>query len=555
MNGQPTLTVTTGIGLDSNGRHISLATSLKLLGIDLYGVCLGCSATPTPVTGSTVTLSSTSDIDCKEQHPDINGDWYITIEWQETFDDKTNSSAQKDYQMLHTPWLRLQRTTTIQNNGEQLILGRVTLDANGNVNNLTSEGRRYAGTIVGGLQVQKHWVTPAPNVFLASTRAGGMQPLTIGSGLDITVPNATDEIHLERDDMTNFAKVLLGAEQIVARREDGTESVVIDTKADSITVSSGAVSPTSVMASTYIRQNALYMSGGVDWSSLSYNAYRNDDNTDWVFPDRTHPAVILEIDNNRGVSPRFSVWSTTKDHPTSGVERFAIDGNTGRITVSGTATFSDYIQAGGGGAGATSVIGYMGAAGIIASGGREGGDGVAGLFYGPVTVNGTLTKSGGGFKIDHPLDPANKYISHSFVESPDMKNIYDGVAVLDDNGEAVVELPVWVEALNTEFRYQLTCIGGYAPVYIAEKVHDNRFKIAGGEPEMEVSWQVTGIRQDAWANAHRIQVEEGKSPQEQGYYLHPELHGASREQHVFAARYPEIAALLTLPEQGAEVES
>ena len=59
------------------------------------------------------------------------------------------------------------------------------------------------------------------------------------------------EIHLERDDMTNFAKVLLGAEQIVARREDGTESVVIDTKADSITVSSGAVSPTSVMANKW----------------------------------------------------------------------------------------------------------------------------------------------------------------------------------------------------------------------------------------------------------------------------------------------------------------
>jgi hypothetical protein len=43
---------------------------------------------------------------------------------------------------------------------------------------------------------------------------------------------------------------------------------------------------------------------------------------------------------------------------------------------------------------------------------------------------------------------------------------------------------------------------------------------------------VTGIRQDAYANAHRIQVEEDKPPQEQGHYLHPELFGAPPEQAV-----------------------
>ena len=63
-------------------------------------------------------------------------------------------------------------------------------------------------------------------------------------------------------------------------------------------------------------------------------------------------------------------------------------------------------------------------------------NGLAALFEGNVRVTGTLTKRGGAFKIDHPLDPANKYLSHSFVESPDMKNVYDGVVVLDDKGEA-----------------------------------------------------------------------------------------------------------------------
>ena len=140
-------------------------------------------------------------------------------------------------------------------------------------------------------------------------------------------------------------------------------------------------------------------------------------------------------------------------------------------------------------------------------------------------VAGTLSKSAGSFMIDHPLDPANKYLSHSFVESPDMKNVYDGVVTLDTAGEATVEMPEWFGALNRDFRYQLTCIGGFAPVYIAEEIADNRFRIAGGTPEMKVSWQVTGIRQDAYANAHRIPVEEDKPEDERGKYAFPALFG------------------------------
>ena len=137
-----------------------------------------------------------------------------------------------------------------------------------------------------------------------------------------------------------------------------------------------------------------------------------------------------------------------------------------------------------------------------------------------------LTKPAGSFKIDHPLDPANKYLYHSFVESPDMKNIYDGVAELDQNGEAVVVLPEYFQALNRDFRYQLTTIGGFAPVYIAQEVENNQFKIAGGKPGIKVSWQVTGVRQDAFANAYRIQAEVDKAPEDRGHYLHPELFGA-----------------------------
>ena len=156
----------------------------------------------------------------------------------------------------------------------------------------------------------------------------------------------------------------------------------------------------------------------------------------------------------------------------------------------------------------------------------------AGYFSGNVAVTGTLSKGAGSFKIDHPLDPENKYLYHSFVESPDMKNVYDGVIVLDGGGEAVVQLPEWFEALNRDFRYQLTCVGGYAPVYVADEVHGNQFRIAGGKAGLKVSWQVTGIRHDKFADAHRIPVEEEKPANERGLYLHPVEHGQSPERSV-----------------------
>ncbi len=177
----------------------------------------------------------------------------------------------------------------------------------------------------------------------------------------------------------------------------------------------------------------------------------------------------------------------------------------------------------GGGAGVWGWAGSQDGWGVRGANSHPAGD--AGYFAGHVHVNGNLSKLGGSFKIDHPLDPANKYLSHSFVESPDMMNIYNGNVLLDEKGEAWVELADWFEALNQDFRYLLTPIGGWAPLYVAEKIQGNRFKIAGGEPGLEVSWQVTGIRHDVWAEQNRIPVEEDKPADEQGLYLYPKGYG------------------------------
>jgi hypothetical protein len=164
--------------------------------------------------------------------------------------------------------------------------------------------------------------------------------------------------------------------------------------------------------------------------------------------------------------------------------------------------------------------------------------GYSGYFAGRVNVVGVLSKGGGAFKIDHPLDPENKYLYHSFVESPDMMNVYNGNVITDDEGYATVELPDWFEALNRDFRYQLTVIGQFAQAIVSRKVEGNRFEIRTNVPDVEVSWQVTGIRKDPFAEKNRIPVEEDKPQDERGRYLHPDAWGQPAEKGLDHGRRP-----------------
>lgn len=134
------------------------------------------------------------------------------------------------------------------------------------------------------------------------------------------------------------------------------------------------------------------------------------------------------------------------------------------------------------------------------------------LTDGAFAIAGTLSKGGGTFTIDHPLDPENKLLQHSFVESPEMRNLYFGQVQLV-NGKAKVILPEWWTALNgtdkKEYNYQLTCIGGFAQLWISKEVENNEFEISGSA-DIKVSWQLSGIRHDKFAEANRVQVEVDK---------------------------------------------
>lgn len=155
----------------------------------------------------------------------------------------------------------------------------------------------------------------------------------------------------------------------------------------------------------------------------------------------------------------------------------------------------------------------------------ESATGWAGYFFGNVYVSGALYKGAGGTMIDNPLNPSKQYLAQASVESPDMKTIYDGIATTDAKGFAVVKLPVYFQALNKDYRYQLTSLSGLQQIAVAKEISHNRFTIQSEKPNSRVSWQVTGIRHDAYANAHRIQPVQEKAAADQGKYLQPGLYG------------------------------
>jgi len=156
----------------------------------------------------------------------------------------------------------------------------------------------------------------------------------------------------------------------------------------------------------------------------------------------------------------------------------------------------------------------------------------AGYFNGHVNITGDLIINGAAnattanagiksFLIDHPLDPENKTLRHFCAESNEALNVYSGNIVTDANGTATVRLPDYFQALNTDFRYQLTTIGQFASAIVSKKIEGNVFEIKTDKPNVEVSWQITGKRNDPFVKAINLPVEETKTAQNKGKYIYP----------------------------------
>ena len=163
------------------------------------------------------------------------------------------------------------------------------------------------------------------------------------------------------------------------------------------------------------------------------------------------------------------------------------------------------------------------------------------LFSDDVQINGNLFVGGDVYDvIDHPLAPMQKSLAHAAIESSEVLNLYSGNVTSDELGLAIVHLPDWFEAANTDFRYQLTVIGGrFAQAVVSKEVEHNQFTINTNAPLVKVSWQVTARRNDTYTKAHPFVAERDKPARERGTYLHPEVYGQAQAKRTgHAERHP-----------------
>ncbi len=258
-----------------------------------------------------------------------------------------------------------------------------------------------------------------------------------------------------------------------------------------------------------------------------------------------------EATNGYGVMGTSAPGTGVYGESTSGDGVVGYSGGAGKSGVYGSNTHANgYGVFGGNSSAGTS--GALGAplGGVYGKGGgtlpgvygkSSGAGGPAGQFEGAVNVLGDFNVSGGtkNFVIDHPLDPENEVLCHAAVESDEALDTYSGNVRTDDDGWAVVDLPRWFEAVNTDFRYQLTVVGQFAQAVVWQEIEDNRFVIRTNLGNVKVSWQVTARRNDPWMRQHPFRVERPKPEAERGYYLTPEAYGQPAERGVAWARHTE----------------
>jgi len=400
-------------------------------------------------------------------------------------------------------------------------VGNDTASASGSLNLLSAQGTgAYAET---GLKLGRNGlITFAPGQKFPAT--GTITGVTAGSGLTGggTTGNVTLALDATKVPQLNSNNTFTGAQQFA-----NTGIGMVPSKTTYTPLSVG----TANSFGTWLAISNT-SPGGHTWNIISAGTGNAEGAGNLGITDLTGKSTLW-LEGNTNVSGALNVNSSNNPLASSAITAQGYDGSDGIIATGGSGDSSSQVADGSGGV-FTGASNYCCGNGIEAYTGSD----LAGYFSGNVSVEGSINKLSGSFKIDHPLDPANKYLYHSFVESPDMMDIYNGNVVTDATGNAIIPLPEWFETLNRDFRYQLTVIGQFAQAIVVQKVSHHQFGIKTDKPGVEVSWQLTGIRQDPWANAHRIPVEEEKDARDRGHYIRPELYGAPEEASVAWARHP-----------------
>src|SRR6185437_10311033 len=225
--GQGGVTIEPGIAVDAAGQHISLAEGgrAEVRRAAPGGPAPGLDKDPAgAVTAAGVTLAT--------PHADYPaGSYLVTVEWRESW-----QPAPLRWWM-HTPYLRLLKEPNVQE-GIQIPLAQVTLDAAGAVTALVEGPRRAAVVPAGAVELR------ASRPFMGKVQerdAGSLRPRAAGAGaqgrgLELTVPDKGNSIEIKQSERTAagalqegaFADLRVRAERVSVCRDDGQPTVVLD---------------------------------------------------------------------------------------------------------------------------------------------------------------------------------------------------------------------------------------------------------------------------------------------------------------------------------------
>jgi hypothetical protein len=470
---------------------------------------------------------------------DASGDVVLTIAWREVGGQSSLANAPV---LLHAPWLRLLPAAGFADTGNQVVLAQASLDGTGAVEALTAGLRRLTGAPLGRLELRAPRTTGGPTPTVDQVPVAAVAADEDGLHVDLLGEGAPRRL-LDWDAASGLLRLdpaLVVASPLrlsspggrvheVSSRDDGswrlsdaaTERLVVDERGHLGLGLAGGEPRTAL----HVEGEEVHSGGPGGGFSFADRAAGGDYVADpaagerwrwyssggaarlWSGTDRLTVSASGEgggLDVGRRMRVRqggdgsAGIWF----HQDSAGDRAFVgmldDGTVGFWGVAGTGwgLQMDVEE------GIVTVPGLLVASGAV--------------VHGNLHVAGRISKGGGGFRIDHPLDPDRRWLSHSFVESPDMLTVYAGTATTDERCRAVVTLPPYFDALNSGPCVQVTPVGELAVVAVEGSVVDGAFAILSDRPGVRVHWQVTGVRQDAWARQNRIPVEEDKPVREDG---------------------------------------
>lgn len=166
--------------------------------------------------------------------------------------------------------------------------------------------------------------------------------------------------------------------------------------------------------------------------------------------------------------------------------------------------------------------------------GECGGPGWGGIFFDDLGANGDIYGSTKNFLIDNPENPENEMLRHTCIESDEAMVIYRGKVKLNENGEAIVEMPSYFKSLTKEDKatVQITCVGRPFGIGYEWNSDYNSF-VVYGDAQREISWMVMADRDDPYMQNNRTPVVIKKDGSfkgiKAGYYLDPESYGQPKE--------------------------